>query len=362
MVKILYGVCGEGMGHAIRSKILIDSLKNDHDIFIVAGNKSYSYLSKNFDNVEKIVSMSFIYKENKLRPILTMINTIYKMITKVPISLLKVNKIIKKFNPDIIITDADPISHYCAKINKLKTVSIDNVHAMIYRKHNVKFGEFITRFLLFVSIKVGMFNADKYIIYDFSNKSSTDKKVIFLNPLIQENIEKQKSYYGNHILIYQTSIKSTKYLRKMLKNINEKFIIYGYNKNKVYNNLIFKKFNDDEFYQDLSNAKAVVTNGGFTLISESLYLKKPIFCLPIKHQFEQILNGKFVEKMGIGEYHMEFSNEKFNIFLNNINKYKLTLNKYKTINTSKTINIIKHEILKITKMNRNVNKSLYNIK
>jgi len=27
MIKVLYGVCGEGLGHAIRSKILIDYLK-----------------------------------------------------------------------------------------------------------------------------------------------------------------------------------------------------------------------------------------------------------------------------------------------------------------------------------------------
>ena len=54
--------------------------------------------------------------------------------------------------------------------------------------------------------------------------------------------------------------------------------------------------------QYLKQTKAIITNGGFTVISEALYLKKPIFSIPIKNQFEQALNAKFVEKLGAGVY------------------------------------------------------------
>jgi len=55
MAKILYGVCGEGLGHAIRSEILINYLKNkNYEIRIVAGGKAYNYLSDEFPFVEEI--------------------------------------------------------------------------------------------------------------------------------------------------------------------------------------------------------------------------------------------------------------------------------------------------------------------
>ncbi len=61
-----------------------------------------------------------------------------------------------------------------------------------------------------------------------------------------------------------------------LQKTNEKFIIYGFYKNKNLGNVILKDFSEKEFYGDLSACKAVITNGGFTLISEALYLKKPV--------------------------------------------------------------------------------------
>ncbi|WP_263641100.1 glycosyltransferase family protein [Methanobrevibacter arboriphilus] len=54
----------------------------------------------------------------------------------------------------------------------------------------------------------------------------------------------------------------------------KKFIVYGFNKEGIEGNLTFRKFNEDKIYEDMSNAKAVITNGGFTLISEAIYLKK----------------------------------------------------------------------------------------
>lgn len=47
-------------------------------------------------------------------------------------------------------------------------------------------------------------------------------------------------------------------------------------------NLQFKNFNEDEFYRDLASCRAVITNGGFSLMTEALYLQKPILSVPVK--------------------------------------------------------------------------------
>ncbi len=344
MVRILYGLCGEGLGHASRSRILINHLKkNGHDIFIVAGGKAYHYLSKEFDHVEQVESPRFEYKGNQVRLLYSCLKMLYTTIAKTPVSFRKLRTIIKDFEPDILITDSEPISHTAARLHKIKRVSIDNPQALLHRNYTVFFGELIPWLVLLIALKVSMYGADTYIIYDISDKPSKKQNVVFLKPLIQEGIRKKQPKVGDHIFVYQTSI-STAFICDILKQFDETFIVYGFNKNQVDDNIIFKSFNEDEFYRDIATCKAVITNGGFTVISEALYLKKPVFSLPIRHQFEQVANGQFVQQLGFGEYHLTFEERKLQSFLANLEKYRVTLSDYNPGNQEKTLKRIEHEI------------------
>ncbi len=44
----------------------------------------------------------------------------------------------------------------------------------------------------------------------------------------------------------------------------------------------------------------MLTNGGYTLMSEALFLGKPVFSLPVAWQFEQWLNARHLEDLGYG--------------------------------------------------------------
>ena len=346
MVKILYGVNGEGLGHASRSRILINYLKKNHEIKVVAGGKAYKFLSENFDFVTKIESARMWYKNNRARVTYSVLQNLYKLIVKGPSSYLTVKKIIKNFKPDVIITDSEPVSHFAAKLNKIKRISIDNPQALTYRKYKVNFGEYLPWFGLRIIAKTAIYGADKYIIYDFSDEQINNPWVLFLKPLIQDGILKQKPSYKDHIFVYQTS-ESARYLFEIFKKFDEKFVIYGFNINKKDENLVFKKFNEDEFYRDIATSKAIITNGGFTVISEALYLKKPILSLPIIFQFEQILNGKFVEQLEAGEYHMKLDEIKIRDFMKNLEKYKKNLKSYNSYKQEEILKIIEKEILKL---------------
>ena len=50
----------------------------------------------------------------------------------------------------------------------------------------------------------------------------------------------------------------------------------------------------------MASCKAVMATAGFTLITESLHLKKPYLALPMTGQFEQAINAVFLEKLGCG--------------------------------------------------------------
>ena len=135
-------------------------------------------------------------------------------------------------------------------------------------------------------------------------------------------------------------------VRKLKALKNEKFIVYGFNANKTDGNLTYKEFNEDVFYDDLASAKAVICNGGFTFISEAISLKKPIYSVPAIGNFEQALNGYYVERLGFGEYHEIMSAARVKSFLNKLPEYQKNLSKVKKTNND---GIIKELVYRIEK-------------
>jgi len=348
-MRILYGVCGEGLGHAIRTKILVDFLRKRHDIVIAAGGRAYNFLSKHFDMVENIEWPSAVYKNNTFKILQTGLRILLSTLTKTPGSYLKVKRIITQFKPDIVITDAEPICCYAAMFNRIKCISIDNPHSVLFKSDiEIDPDEYIGYIVLKLILKISIPKVEKYIIYDFFDEKSRKPSCVFVKPLIQDKILKQRSSYGDHVFVYQTS-KSNIELLKILKALNEKFIVYGFDKNIIEGNIIFKRFNEDEFYKDIANAKAIITNGGFTLISEALYLKKPVFSIPIKNQFEQVLNAKMVEKFGAGVYCKEVNVRSLVSFLNNLEKYRKNIKKYHPGDQREILNLVEGEITSLVK-------------
>ena len=65
-------------------------------------------------------------------------------------------------------------------------------------------------------------------------------------------------------------------------------------------NLEFKPRSNEEFVEDLRTARGVVAGGGFSLMSEAVYLGKPMLAMPLFGQFEQALNSRYLEREGYG--------------------------------------------------------------
>lgn len=351
-MKILYGVCGEGKGHASRSRILIHFLEQQgHQIRIVAGGKAYSMLTGEFDNVLQIQSPQVFYKDNQVRIFYTILHMIYQTVVYTPRSFHKIRGLIKEFQPDILITDAEPISHFTVRFSRIKRISIDNPSALIYRKYKKRLWEYPAWLFLFFALKISLFGADKYIIYDFFDEQSNNPRVLFVKPLIQPGIQLQRPSVGSHIFVYQTSSSYTT-LFNILWKLNETFIIYGFNKEETDRNLVFKRFNENEFYHDISTSKAVIVNGGFTVISEALYLKKPIFSLPIRHQFEQVFNARCIENMGAGVSHVRFCEDDLKNFLLRLSVFSENLQNYNAGNQEDVLSRIEQTIQAVLKQKK----------
>ena len=121
------------MGHASRSRILINYLRQqNHEIKIVAGGKAFDFLSKEFGDVFKCSWPRVLYKNNKVKIVHTILRVFYITIAKSIPSFFEIRKLIKEFKPDILITDAEPLSFNAAFFSKIKRISIDNTLDFIF--------------------------------------------------------------------------------------------------------------------------------------------------------------------------------------------------------------------------------------
>jgi len=337
MAKILYALSGEGFGHATRSSIIIKRLSQIkktsqiHKIKIVCGGKAYFYLSKHFNDVEKIQSLHIKYFNNKVSGIGTFFVNLVTLPQQI-FSYIKIKRLIKEFKPDVIINDFEHLTSNVAFFNNIPLISIGN--------HNVISNSQISIPLkyLWESIKSKLVitfvipSSNYYFITTFFKpaiKPRFLKNTEYLPIIIRDEIRVLKPKYNGYIFVYQTS-KTNNHLITLLKTFDKQFIVYGFNIDKTDGNILFKSFKEKEFYKDLANCSAVIINGGFSLMSEAIYLKKPVYSEPVKEQFEQILNAIYLQKLGYGLFAETSCKESLLTFFSKLDEYKKNLNKLNT--------------------------------
>lgn len=332
MAKILYGVCGEGSGHASRALVLINFLKSKgHEVKILSYDTGFEVLRKYY-KVEKIIGPRFVYKHNKVQYFSTILKNI-KITSKSARPIEKALKIAKTFEPDLIITDFEPISCLVANIKKIPLISIDNQHLITNTKIEYPPKYKNDAMAAKAVIKLFIHKANAYLVTNFFSIKTLNAKTFIVPPILRQQIFNIKTKEDDFVLVYSTS--NFNDITAQLKEINKKFVIYGMNKEEIDKNLIFKLPSQEGFLRDLSNCQAVISSSGFTLLTEALYLKKPFLAMPVEKQFEQVINAFYLEKLGYGKYWDNLDKEKIESFLFNIEKYKKNLKNYQPQNNDK---------------------------
>ena len=347
---VFYCVCGEGMGHAIRSGVIIDRIKEKYDVYIFSSERAYQYLKSKFDNVYEIGGFNTVYINNKVNNLQTLSNALRRNPTNIKIGYDKLYKKARELRPDVIVTDFEIYATMVSKLLNIPLISLDNIHMITQTKINYPNNKRIEMLKAKGVIKTYVVKPKVHILTSFFYPPIRSKKnAVIYPPVIREDILKLEPENGDHIIVYQTSKESVKLVRRLKALKNEKFIIYGFNVNKKDGNLTYKEFNEDVFYDDLASAKAVICNGGFTFISEAISLKKPIYSVPAIGNFEQTLNGYYVQRLGYGEYHEILSAKRVKNFLNRLPRYQNKLEKVKKTNND---GIVKELIYRIEKYSR----------
>ena len=354
-MRILYGVVGEGMGHATRSRVVCERLVSQgHQVKIVVSGRAHTFLSKTFPDVVEIRGLTIRYQDNRMDRDGTLARNVLAAPGMFAANIGAYFAKVASFEPDAVISDFDSFAYLFGKRHGVPVLSIDNQQIISrcklgkFAKHGVKVDYQLTK--AFVRAKLPA--CKHYIVTTFffpTIRKRCSKDTTLVPPILRRSIldAKKHARMGDHVLVYQTSTSDGSLLSELQRVRDAKFVVYGLRKNAQHGNCTLKEFSEDGFVDDLVTARAVVCNGGLSLLGEAIYLGKPIFSVPVRNQYEQIMNARYLEDLGYGLAVERIDASVLGLFLEESAKYASRVARHKQDGNRDLFAALDHELGRI---------------
>lgn len=344
--KILYGVCGIGMGHTYRQLPLLDSLAAEAEIVLFAYGESLEFYSKHFfgkANVHVLrVSVPFYVGNSKG---LDMVETRRRIQAdhKRGIHHWRINMEARSRaqaligKPDLAISDYCPVTAQYAYAHGCPLVTIDQQSKYLAGDYTEVLGgttclDEVERLRFFFP------QADLRIACSFfqvEKNPEAKEEVTILAPIIKPAIvdlkERRRAMaQTNSVLVYISSQRDfVQPLEEVLQVLSAapefRFTVFVKELPEALvqaapANVKLRRHGDPRFLDHLAECKALISTGGHSLVSEVMYLGIPAYLIPLS-VYEQQVNSHVVGRNGFGVCAENVNVAELRSFLANLDCY-----------------------------------------
>lgn len=332
-MRILYGVVGEGMGHATRSRVVIEHLlAKGHELRIVVSGRAHKFLLDKVGQhpqvaIEEIHGLVLSYFGNEL----DRTQSVFLNLKNAPKSIKKNVKAYRNvvesgMKPEVVISDFESWAALYGKRQGLPVISIDNMQIINRCKHDkglTKAKGFDFE-LARLAVKIKVPKAYHYLVTSFFFPKVRKKYTTLVPPILRPEVANLAWEPRDHVLVYQTQT-TNQNLVPTLKRLPFRFRVYGLGRDGTEGNVNLCSFSEQRFLEDLRTSRAVIAGGGFTLLSEAVSLGIPTLSIPVSGQYEQELNARYLEALGFGRWSRIFDAEPISEFLARTDEYAAAL-------------------------------------
>jgi uncharacterized protein (TIGR00661 family) len=325
-MKILISVCGEGFGHTTRCIAVGEELSKKHDIKFVAYGKSRYFILEHGHEVYETYPDIKLFGNNdgKFNIIKSIFNKEYKPIR----AILREMKIIKEYNPDLIISDCKYSTVIASKFLKKPYYVITNQNYPRTHKKKMKCIVYLIRKIMGIMNKSakGVLIPDLPMPYTVCEYNLTNRNdLIFIGPLIRYKLNDYDVKRGDYILSviggFEYRFRILELLSKVAEKKNLKVkMVCGSNEvaeklRKIKNSKNITIIPITMDMEDLiKNCSFIVCHGGHSTLMEALSFGKPVITIPDLDHPEQENNARKINKLKCG---IALSHETLNNDLNN---------------------------------------------
>ena len=304
-MRLLYGTQGTGNGHLSRTQAIVPLLREAGvDVDLVISGTTSEGLKKGVPELKPYRAfhgLSYVRHEGRVDIAKTL-------------GIFKPLELADDFGEiqgtyDLVITDFEPLTAWWGLSHEVPVIGIAHNYAFQGRAPRPRLIdpliEVVFHYYAPADIPLG------------SHWQRTNDTVI--PPIIRNVILAAEPEDGDHVLVYLPSF-TDETLDELFGDdalAPYRFVAYPRRSSHdvVAKNLTLKGFSKAGFVEDLRTARAVVTSAGFTLLSECLYLGKPLYVMPEVGQYEQKCNAEALKKWNLGAVATELVPEEVAVWL-----------------------------------------------
>lgn len=312
--RILYGVQGEGRGHASRSLQVIQWLMaQGHSVKVLTGGDALPVPSDRGMDLVEIPMLRYRFApDGSLSPrrtILANLQPALGLCAGMGRSFARVAAIAEAFDPDLIISDFEPYASRLARIREVPLVAIDHQHFLTESALPVLPGWQKTLKLRMNQLGTYLLGGrpDRIIASSFHHfPRRRGSRAIFVGAFIPEALRTLRPESGESVTVY---LKQPKYLDALLPVLRDAvgtefrvFSAWGDSPPAdLPPHIRPGKIDREAFLDSLARSKALLTTAGNQVVGEAIFLRKPVLAFPEPDVLEQELNALALTRSGCGE-------------------------------------------------------------
>jgi len=284
-MKILYGVQATGNGHINRSREVVAALKKaGHEVFVIFSGRDPQKLwdVDTFRPYDAYRGLTFATSGGKVDYWHTLRS----------LKLTHFFRDIIRFRDnafDVVITDFEPISARIAKRHQIPCIGVAHQYAFRYAIPIAKWDPLallVIRYFAPVDYPLGLH-------YHHFNQP-------ILPPIVSNKMCSGSKKDPSKIVVYLPFENRGKVTQLLASFPACTFFYYtSIEQPSDQGNVHLRPLSRNGFINDLRDCGGVISNAGFTLTSESVYLGKKLLVRPLTGQLEQTSNAMALQKLGL---------------------------------------------------------------
>lgn len=335
MKKILYGICGIGNGHIFRQLPRLSFHLNHGDkVVVFCYGRSQEVLHNLYPDrpnlhiihidvayvVGNYTGLDFKQSAEKINPDGAALNFL---------AMSKAADLIGR--PDLVFSDYEPISAQYAYAYDAPLITIDQQSKYLFETcpkdlNGTSYADEIMRLRMFfpkadLRVACSFFDVDGSDLYPELHIARPSIRDV-INQMKQANVQQNKiTVYVSEQQLDQEKLNELHRVVSLQPDVE--FHIYG---PKVVNlpgsteKIRYYHHGDASFEQNFATSFGVITTAGHSLLSECVFLKKPVLAMPIQ-LYEQQMNAHVIQENKVGMSVQNLTQDNLSQFLSQLTEF-----------------------------------------
>jgi uncharacterized protein (TIGR00661 family) len=332
MARILYALSGANRGHTSRVLAVTEELRGrGHEVAFCGGGRALEILEGLGERVFPVPAILQVMDGNRVRYWDTVKLNFPHFVGRSSI-VARLLPQIEEYAPDLVVSDFEQYAPRAADVLGIPVLSFNHQQIVTETEYDVPARFRLEAFLTGRTINsIAPRGAAHVLVSSFFFPPVKDPtRTTLIEPIIRRAVREVRPEKREHVLVYINQADGMGDLPQVLGEVGAECVVYGSPipaDGARQGNLTFRKPSMRGFLEDLATSRGVICTAGYTLMSEALYLGKPLLVLPNKGTFEQTINAMFLEQDGLGEavYHRPLEPGDVRGFLDRIPLYEARL-------------------------------------